>query len=326
MPTLNVSIEASCSNFCDRLLQSERRLQYTLTKSRFSLENSGDMGHASTHQRERVFVNSQFSVTHTSISPVGPHAHFEHVISYYFGGHARCRIGVRSVEFETGNVGLLNSGEVHEDFILPEHRDYLMVGLKQDFLRELLRDFGSSTQDTPHFSVPKLENDTQIRRICEELRTENGNNQLGREIFLRSLVTELAIYVLRRFLPPPSTDMTLSDIAGLRWQVRKALEYLQDTCTEEFDLNRVAEAANLSKYHLDRVFKRATGLRPHTYVAMLRVDRAKIALAQTPKSIAEIALELGFADQSHFSNVFKQLSGFSPRAYRMAVSDTSRQS
>jgi AraC family transcriptional regulator len=233
---------------------------------------------------------------------------------------------VQSVEFETGNIGLLNSGEVHEDFVLPEHRDYLMVGLKQDFLRELLRDCGSSSQNSPQFSVPKLENDPKISRICEEICAENDSNQLGREAAVRSLVTELAIHVLRRFLASPSGATSSSDIRALRWQIRNALEYLQDTFTEDFDLDRVAEAANLSKYHLDRVFKRATGLRPHTYVAILRVDRAKVFLAQSSKSIAEIALELGFADQSHFSNVFKQFSGFSPRAYRIAAGRNIQQS
>ena len=278
------------------------------------------------HPQERICITSQFSVTHAFNSPIGPHAHFEQVISYYFGGHARCRIGAQSVEFQTGNVGLLNAGEVHEDFILPEDRDYLMVGIRKDFLRELLQDVALSTQDLPYFPVPRLESDGQIRRICEELRAENDGRQLGREVFLKSLVTELAIYLLRRFVPSPSADpAATSDISGLRWQVRKALEYLQDTFTEEFALERVSAAANLSKYHLDRVFKRATGLRPHTYVAMLRVDRAKNLLAHTSKPISDIALNLGFGDQSHFSNVFKQFSGLSPGAYRRAASNNSTQ-
>jgi AraC family transcriptional regulator len=278
------------------------------------------------HPHERICITSQFSVTHAFHSPVGPHAHFEQLISYYFGGQARCRIGVQSVEFQTGNIGLLNAGEVHEDFILPGNRDYLMVGIRKDFLRELLQDVALPEQDLPCFPVPRLESDSQIKRICEELRTENDGHQLGREVFLKSLVTELAIYLLRRFVPAPSAEIaTNTDNNALRWEVRKALEYLHDTFTEEFALERVSAAANLSKYHLDRVFKRATGLRPHAYVAMLRIDRAKNLLTHTSKPIADIALNLGFADQSHFSNVFKQLSGLTPGAYRRAASSNSTQ-
>jgi AraC family transcriptional regulator len=270
-----------------------------------------------------IYITSQFSVTHAFNSPIGPHAHFEQLVSYYFDGHARCRIGAQSVEFETGNIGLLNAGEVHEDFILPEHRDYLMVGIKREFLLELLRDADLSTQDLNFFPVPRLESDSQIKRICEQLRAENEGRQLGRAVILKNLVTELTIYLLRQFIPTPSADPALSsDLNGPRWEVRRALEYLQDTFTEEFDLERVSVAANLSKYHLDRVFKRATGLRPNAYVAMLRVDRAKNLLAHTSSPIADIALNLGFADQSHFSNVFKQFSGLSPRAYRRAAASS----
>jgi AraC-like DNA-binding protein len=272
------------------------------------------------HPPGRIHITTQFSVTRAFTSPVGPHAHFEQLVSYYFGGHARCRIGAQSVEFQTGNIGLLNAGEVHEDCISPEQRDYLMVEIKKEFFRELLRDVDLPGQDLPFFPIPRLEEDRQIKRIFEELRAESESQQLGRATFLKSLVTELAIYLLRRFVPSCASERaTNSDISGLRWEVRKAVEYLQDTFTEDFDLERVSLAANLSKYHLDRVFKRATGLRPNAYVAMLRVDRAKNLLAHTSKPLADIALHLGFADQSHFSNVFKQFSGLSPRAYRRAA-------
>ena len=104
------------------------------------------------------------------------------------------------------------------------------------------------------------------------------------------------------------------------------MEYLQDTYTQEFSLERVSAAAQVSKYHLERVFKKTTGLRLHNYMKMLRVERAKEVLARTSRPIADIALELGFADQSHFSNVFKQVTGLSPRGYRMAANSNSKQS
>jgi AraC family transcriptional regulator len=268
----------------------------------------------------RIHITSQFSITRAFSSPVGPHAHFEQLVSYYFEGHARCRIGAQSVEFQKGNIGLLNAGEVHEDCILPEQRDYLMVGIRKEFFRELLRDVDLPVQELPFFPISRLEDDIQIKRIFKDLRAES-DSQLGSTVFLKSLVTELAIDLLRRFVPSSSSERaTTSDISGLRWEVRKALEYLHDTFTEDFDLERVSVAANLSKYHLDRVFKRATGLRPNAYVAMLRVDRAKNLLAHTSEPLSDIALNLGFADQSHFSNVFKQFSGLSPLAYRRAAS------
>ena len=229
------------------------------------------------------------------------------------------------LQFEAGNIGLLNRGETHEDLDLGEQRDYLMVGVKGTFFGELLQGIGSRIDELPHFSVARLDGDSHIQRICEDLRSEYEGRELGRDFVLTSLVTELAIYVVRLFTSLPDDSAKASDIQGLRWQVRKALEYLQDTFTDDFVLERVSAAADLSKYHLDRVFKKATGVRPHTYVAILRVERAKELLTHTSTPIVDIALDLGFADQSHFSNVFKQFAGVSPRAYRESAKGNSKQ-
>ena len=89
---------------------------------------------------------------------------------------------------------------------------------------------------------------------------------------------ELVIHVLRHFMPSGEGDVPRSDLSALRWPVRRAMEYLQDTYTQEFSLERASAAAHVSKYHLERVFKKTTGLRLHNYMKMLRVERAKEVL------------------------------------------------
>jgi len=272
----------------------------------------------------KLFVNPQYSVAHAvRASALGPHAHSEHAVSYYFKGRSQCRIGAQVLEFQAGHIALLNPGEAHED--LAGERDYLMVLIKETFLAELLQSIGCNTDVRPCFLVPKIEYDEPVQRICEAICAEGNRSEFGREVLLRSLVTELAIHLLRRFLRPScrSDDVDTSHQIP-RWQVRRALEYLRETYTQEFSLERVSAAAQLSKYHLERVFKKATGLCLHNYVVMLRVERAKDILAGTSRPIADIALELGFADQSHFSNVFKQTTGLSPRSFRMAANSNFR--
>lgn len=274
----------------------------------------------------KLSVHPQFSVAHAVRSaPLGPHAHFEHAISYYFSGRSLCRVGTQVLEFQAGHLALLNPSEAHED--LAGERDYLMILIKEAFLAELLRGIGCSAHEPPCFLAPKIENDEPIQRICEAICAEGERSEFGREIILRSLVTELAIHLLRRFVGSPCiSDEGDASSKIPRWQVRRALEYLQETYTQEFSLERVSVAAQLSKYHLERVFKKATGLRLHNYVVMLRVERAKEILARTSRPIADVALELGFSDQSHFSNVFKQITGLSPRGYRLAVNSNFTQS
>jgi AraC family transcriptional regulator len=75
---------------------------------------------------------------------------------------------------------------------------------------------------------------------------------------------------------------------------------------------------DLSAYHFARQFKAATGLPPHQYVLARRVERAQQLLqAGTDLSLAEVAADAGFSDQSQFSHQFKRLVGVTPGQFRM---------
>jgi AraC family transcriptional regulator len=72
----------------------------------------------------------------------------------------------------------------------------------------------------------------------------------------------------------------------------------------------------LSPHHFSRVFKRVTGLSPHQYVLSQRIQLARQLLTETKLSIAEVAHDVGFYDQSHFTYHFKRLVGVTPNAIR----------
>ena len=77
--------------------------------------------------------------------------------------------------------------------------------------------------------------------------------------------------------------------------------------------------ARLSPNYFGWQFKRATGLPPHQYVILRRVDRAKQLLQGGDLSLAEVAAGAGFADQSKFSHTFKRVVGVSPRQFRRSA-------
>jgi AraC family transcriptional regulator len=79
----------------------------------------------------------------------------------------------------------------------------------------------------------------------------------------------------------------------------------------------MAAAAHLSAYHFARQFKAATGLPPHQYVILRRVEQARQLLqGGTDLSLAEVAAGAGFSDQSQFSRHFKRLVGVTPGQFR----------
>jgi len=84
---------------------------------------------------------------------------------------------------------------------------------------------------------------------------------------------------------------------------------------QRVSLDELSALAGISRYHLLRLFSRETGLPPHAYQNQLRVARARELLARGD-AISQVAAEVGFADQSHFTRVFRQFTGATPRQYQ----------
>lgn len=100
-------------------------------------------------------------------------------------------------------------------------------------------------------------------------------------------------------------------------RLRRVLDYIEASLSERnLSLAEIASVAHLSPFHFSRAFKTVTGTAPHRFVVERRVDRAKALLTDPDTSLAEIAAAVGFANQAHFSTMFRRLTGVSPRQYR----------
>ena len=82
----------------------------------------------------------------------------------------------------------------------------------------------------------------------------------------------------------------------------------------------LAKAIGLSRRHLERLFMSKLKMSPASAYKQMRMDRAKLLLAQSRAPLIEVALEAGFVNTSHFSRVFKALYGKTPNEYRRAAS------
>ena len=102
--------------------------------------------------------------------------------------------------------------------------------------------------------------------------------------------------------------------------MRRVDEYMEAHLCENIELSMLAAIANLSVFHFAREFKRSTGLSPHTYLVRKRVERAKNMLARTNCSLTEIALAVGFSDQSHLARHFRKIVGSTPKQFRWSES------
>jgi AraC family transcriptional regulator len=78
----------------------------------------------------------------------------------------------------------------------------------------------------------------------------------------------------------------------------------------------MAEVVGMSQYYFSKLFKMSTGTTPHQYVMRQRVERAQELLRESQLALVEIATQVGFETQSHFTSVFRRLVGITPKRYR----------
>lgn len=99
---------------------------------------------------------------------------------------------------------------------------------------------------------------------------------------------------------------------------KQACDYISRHSDETVSLDHLARLSNQSPWHFHKQFKYHIGTTPHGYLTAQKLRIARQLLGQS-LSIADIACRLGFADQSHFSRVFKQNLGVSPARYRQGM-------
>ncbi len=102
------------------------------------------------------------------------------------------------------------------------------------------------------------------------------------------------------------------------WQERRAKDLLCANLSGNLGLVDLADACRLSVSHFSQAFKQTVGCPPHRWLIGQRVERAKRLLLNTDQSLSEMALALGFSDQSHFTRVFSRWVSTSPAAWRRA--------
>lgn len=135
------------------------------------------------------------------------------------------------------------------------------------------------------------------------------------ELYAQTAAQMLAVHLLRHYT---SIEKAFKEPAhGLTTkQMKRVTDFIQAHLDQDLSLEALAQQAGFSSYHFARLFRQTTGESPHQFVLRRRVERAQQLLKETTAPLAQIALESGFANQSHLTRAFKQQYSLTPRAYR----------
>jgi AraC family transcriptional regulator len=157
--------------------------------------------------------------------------------------------------------------------------------------------------------------DTVIQGMAEAWREELQVGGAGGRVHAEALGTALIVHLFRTYGEGGATLRTITGgMNGMR--LRRVADYIEAHLSEDIDLCSLASLAGYSVHHFNDVFKLETGFSPYQYLIERRIHRAKEILLGTEVPIAQVALDVGFSGQSHFTEHFRKLTGTTPLRFR----------
>jgi AraC family transcriptional regulator len=228
------------------------------------------------------------------------HAHDEAGFVLALAGTGELDYGGQTHVCEPGSLTFLPAGEPHANRFLGGVRCFeIMLG--SPWLDRFGEAFSAIERPTAFRNAAPVQVATRLR---EEVRSPDALSALAVE----GLVTDLLVQTAR------NADFAQERRAPV-W-LRRAKEYLHAHFAEDLSLTVVAAEAGVHPGHLTRAFRQHYHASVTEYVRALRIESACRLLATSDVPIAQIALDLGFADQGHFTRRFKARLGVTPGAFR----------
>lgn len=145
-----------------------------------------------------------------------------------------------------------------------------------------------------------------LRQVFDAFRLRARTNEALLSRHIVDFITELLLYRT----PEESITRNASMIDGV-------IGYMSGHVAEPLPIEALAARACVTPYHFIRLFKRETGLTPHSYLIRLRLDLAKYLLKTTDLPLKEIADQTGFCSAGNLCTAFRRATGATPQTYRL---------
>jgi len=246
-------------------------------------------------------------------------------------GSARFRMGDQEIELERGDLLVVDNLKLHHVVDFPGFDTRVIV---ISFLPEFVYSLGSPSHDyaflLPFYS--KMEHRPHVLRSgdpaavevhgmldalldCYSAGAAKPFHQAGCKAFLLQLLYHLATHF--RGSEVLKWEFMCQQERSLR--LKKLFDQISARPADKLSVSAAARLAGMSPTQFMKTFKRVAGMTLVAYLNHVRLANAARLLRETPRSIAEIASEAGFSDQSYFDKRFKQAFGLTPKAFRAGL-------
>jgi AraC family transcriptional regulator len=251
-------------------------------------------------QCDAIFTDLQ----HSSARRLPEHAHELPFFALLLEGDYGERYGHRYKQFGPFTMAFRPAGVPHQDEIGPRGVRFFEIEIRPSW-RDRIENCSGSL-DTAYDECGGGEMLWLAMQLFRETRGTQHDGGLLIEGLLAELVAAVALLPRETAKDPPP------------W-LGRVVDKLKSEYGERLTLEDLALEAGVHPVHLSRVFRRSAGEGIGEYVHRLRIRAACEQMLAPHRSLAEIGLATGFADQSHFTRAFRRIAGMSPGAFRKLV-------
>jgi AraC-like DNA-binding protein len=253
--------------------------------------------------------------------------HEEMQFYYVADGEGRIRCESDIIDLREGKAALINSNELHIMESVSNKLTYYTIridlaALFQDMPDLIHLNYAEQLMQQRIVFDHIVDEKEQLVPLLHELIAEHESRLLGCALALKSLVLQILVILIRNHIQKIYTkkrfDLRISSLN----QLKSVIAFIHEQYTESITVHELAERALMSEAHFCRTFKKLYGKTVVAYINTLRVDQAEKLLQNSPLTITEIALNVGFNDANYFSRVFKQQKGITPQTERNRIRQT----
>lgn len=239
------------------------------------------------------------------------HTHPTYVIALITEGCERVRIGNQNVVAPAGSIITVNPEEWHDGEAgaaegWAYRTFYPSVPLLSSVASELGRD------RPPLFSRAVIADRELARAMALAHEGSTSEDAASAETSMLVALRQLILRYGNWDVPPEPVEGS-----GSRGRLSLYEQVIEDNLASELDLQRLAQAAGVTRFQVIRDFKKIAGLTPAAFIRNRKLRRAN-RLIEQGSSLADAAFEAGFADQSHLSRTFRAAHGITPGMFKRA--------
>jgi AraC family transcriptional regulator len=157
--------------------------------------------------------------------------------------------------------------------------------------------------------------DPLIYQFSQALKSELELGESCSRFYVDHLIAALSMHLIRYYSAKKQSIRDYTD--GLsKCKLQRAISYINEHLTENLSLKEMSTEIEMSPNYFTSLFKQSTGMSAYQYLIHCRMERAKNLLCQQDLAIIEVAQQVGFQNQGHFTNAFRKCTGTTPKMYR----------